>query len=42
MLQFACVVHAVYNVYELYSHEIKAAISKPMRRFRSAIDFEDQ
>ena len=39
MLQLACVVHAVYNVYELYSEEIKAAISKPLR-FRSAIDFE--
>ena len=39
MLQFACVVHAVYNVYELYSEEIKAAISKPLQ-FQSAIDFE--
>ena len=39
VLQFAGVVHAVY---ELYYEEIKAAISKPLRRFRSAIDFEDQ
>ena len=42
MLQFACVVHAVHNVNQLYYEEIKAAISKPLCRFRSAIDFEDQ